>query len=64
MNWDRVVSSLPADLTKHYLTYAFLCAVPERELVVTGVSADELAAKGLDRLMVEKYLSMIRETWE
>jgi hypothetical protein len=64
MSWDKAAGSVHADLTKHYLTYAFLCAVPKRELVVTGVSADELAAKGLDRPMVEKYLSMIRETWE
>ena len=52
------------DLTKHYLTYAFLCATSEQKLVVTSVNADELIAKGLDRPMVEKRLSMIRETWE
>jgi len=55
---------VPVDLTKHYLTYAFLCATSEQELVVTGVSADELVAKGLDRPMVEKHLSMIRNPWE
>ena len=64
MSWDRAAGSLHAGLTRHYLTYAFLCAIPERELVVTSVSADELAAKGLDRPMVEKHLSMIRETWK
>ena len=55
---------MPVDLTKHYLTYAFLCATSEQELVVTGVSADELVTKGLDQPMVEKHLSMVRETWE
>ena len=64
MSWDKAAGSAHADLTKHYLTYAFLCATSEQKLVVTGVSADELAAKGLDRPMVEKRLSMIRETWE
>lgn len=59
-----MADSLPADLTKHYLTYAFLCATSEQKLVVTGVSADEFVVKGLGRPMVEKHLSMIRETWE
>ena len=64
MSWDRAADSLHEDLTRHYLTYAFLCATSEQKLVVTSVSADELVAKGLDRPMVEKHLSMIRETWE
>lgn len=54
MNWDRAADSLHAGLTRHYLTYAFLCATSEQKLVLTGVSADELVAKGLDRTMVEK----------
>ena len=58
------MDSLHEDLTKHYLTYAFLCATSEQKLVVTSVNADELIAKGLDRPMVEKRLSMIRETWK